>query len=41
MKSIAEFLLSYESFRAALVALGWSPPVETKGGGGPGPQQPK
>lgn len=34
MLKIAEFLLGIQSFRAALEALGWSPPaVEPKGGG--------
>lgn len=27
MKALAEFLLSFESFRAALKALGWMPPA--------------
>lgn len=32
MKALAEFLLSFASFREALKALGWAP--GTKGGGG-------
>lgn len=40
MKAIAEFLLSYKYFQDALKALGWTPPVETKGGGPTGPKPP-
>lgn len=36
MKALADYLLTYKSFRDALVALGWKPPgVSTQGGGGP------
>jgi len=37
MKALAEFLLSFATFRDALLSLGWIPPtVDPKGGGGPG-----
>lgn len=42
MRKLAEYLLSFESFQAALIDLGWVPPrLQPKGGGGPGPVDPK
>lgn len=40
MKALAEFLLSFESFRAELTRLGWQAPAPGPKNGGPVPPKP-
>lgn len=36
MQAIVNYLLKYESFRRALIAAGWRPPISPSLGGGKG-----